>query len=308
MTARGFALALALFLVASGCSYEQNPTMLDQIGASRHRAEIEEWHAGRVEQLTSPSGWLAVSGLHWLRAGDQTIGSKGEVRLPDSVSPRLGIIQLSGSAVRFIADPDAGVLDAEGERVIAAALRSDTDPDGPTILRTGSVTFFPIVRGGRIAIRVRDSESSERKSFQGIERYPVSLAWRKPARFEAYATPKQIPIQNIVGTVETMEAPGAFVFEHEGREFQLDGVIEAGSEELFIMFADATSGNGTYGAGRYMYAAQPLEGETAILDFNKAYNPPCAFTRYATCPLPPRQNRLPFAVTAGEKDAALHGS
>lgn len=295
-----------LLLGTSACSYEQNPTMHGQISASQHRGEIEEWHAGRVETLTSPTGWLAVAGLHWLQPGEQTIGSEGEVQLPPSVPERLGIIHLSGSSVRFLALPGSEVVDSEGERVSAAELRADVDPGGPTILRSGSVTFYPIVRGGRVGIRVRDEESRERRQFRSIERYPVSLEWRKRARFEPYPAPKQIPIQNIIGTTENMEAPGAFVFEHEGAVHRLDGVIEEGSDELFIMFSDATSGSETYGAGRYMYAPQPLEGDYVILDFNKAYNPPCAFTKYATCPLPPRQNRLPFAVTAGEKNYALH--
>jgi len=304
-------LSLLLVLPVGACRWAPSSTADDprfHLSAQEHQVQVDEWHAGRVSRLTSDTGWLTVSGFHWLSEGMNRIGSMdgAEVRLAAPAPDSVGIITLSGGQTLFSTTPGADVRTADGREVTQLELLSDADPEGETILRSGPVSFFVIRRGDRLAVRVRDTESVERKNFSGIERYPVSLEWRFAAEFVAYDPPKQLPILNIIGIAEQMEVPGAFVFAKSGKEYRLDAVQEPGHEELFIMFGDETNGSETYGAGRYMYAARPAEGMKSILDFNKSYNPPCAFTKFATCPLPPLQNRLPLAITAGEKNYGKH--
>jgi uncharacterized protein (DUF1684 family) len=147
---------------------------------------------------------------------------------------------------------------------------------------------------------VKDAEAETRTHFKGLEYYPIDPKWRIAARYEAYHPPKKVPITDVTGMTSESISPGAIVFEVDGKEYRLDPILEEGSTNYFIIFRDATSRNATYPAGRYLYAAPPKDGRM-IVDFNKAYNPPCAFTPFATCPLPPLQNRLPIPIEAGEK-------
>jgi len=168
-----------------------------------------------------------------------------------------------------------------------------------------------IERAGNLGVRVRDLNNPHRTGFKGLSYFPVSTAWLFDARFEPYQPAHRIKIINILGMEQEYESPGAVVFQKDGREWRLDAVLEEpGDRELFIMFADATSGHETYGAGRFLYVPLPSAGRTR-LDFNKAYNPPCALNDFATCPLPPPQNHLKLRVEAGEKTyagAAAHRS
>ncbi|HEX6930105.1 MAG TPA: DUF1684 domain-containing protein, partial [Gammaproteobacteria bacterium] len=170
----------------------------------------------------------------------------------------------------------------------------------PTVLAMGSLRFYVIARAGNLGIRVRDLDNPARRDFKGLDYFPVTLAWRKEARFEPWPAPRAVKIINILGMVDEMTSPGELVFGHDGAEYRLTALAEPGDAQWFIMIADGTSGRETYGAGRYLYIDPPVDG-VALLDFNKAYNPPCAFTALATCPLPPPANRLGVAITAGEK-------
>ena len=151
-------------------------------------------------------------------------------------------------------------------------------------------------------MRLKDLHSDFRRKFQGLKWFPVKPELRVTARFVARAKPTSLEVPSIIGVTEAMPSPGTAEFELNGKTFRLDPVLEPGASRLFFIFRDATSGHGTYGAGRFLYAEPPRDG-TIVLDFNKAYSPPCAFTPYATCPLPPPQNRLPIAIEAGE----MHG-
>src|SRR5262249_36692070 len=161
-----------------------------------------------------------------------------------------------------------------------------------------------IKRGDRFALRVRDQNNDARTRFRGLEYFPIDPKWRIEARLERYDSAKMIPIANVTGTVNESPSPGTLVFEIDGQSYKLDPILEKGSTDLFVIFADATSGRETYGAGRFVYAPAPGPDGKTVLDFNKAHNPSCAFTRYATCPLPPRQNRLRIRIDAGEKKYA----
>jgi uncharacterized protein (DUF1684 family) len=183
-------------------------------------------------------------------------------------------------------------------------LRDDTDDNGPTILKLGSLLINVIKRGERVGVRVKDTESQTRREFKGLEYYPIDPKWRIEARFEPYQPAKAIPITNVLGMTDDETSPGALAFEVDGKTYRIDPILEKGETDLFVMIADQTTGKETYGAGRYLYVSPPDAGGKVVIDFNKTYSPPCAFTNFATCPLPPRQNHLPFRVDAGEKKYA----
>jgi uncharacterized protein len=167
-----------------------------------------------------------------------------------------------------------------------------------TVLQSGTVSFYLIERGDKLGIRIRDTGASTRREFFGIESYPIDLRWRIEGTFRPHD--KIIPIDDVTGLVQDTVSPGAIEFEVNGQRHSLD-VLEGGVGRYFVIFSDATSGRETYGAGRYVYTDHEDEDGSIVIDFNQSYNPPCVFTDYATCPLPPRQNRLPIAVRAGEK-------
>ncbi len=269
--------------------------------------QIEQWRSRRLASLTSETGWPTLAGLYWLRQGDNSFGRAGSnalvldhAALPDVA----GVFALRDDKVSFTAT-EGGNITHEGQPVATLELQPDTAGQ-PTLLAAGSLRFHAIERAGRMGVRVRDVEHPARISFKGLSYFPISLDWRINARFEPYVPSKRIPILNIVGMTEDMESPGALVFDKDGKTWRLDTILESPTDtDLFVMFADATSGRESYGAGRYLYVAKPADNRV-VLDFNKAYNPPCAFTEFATCPLPPRQNRLQLPVTAGEKKYGEH--
>ncbi|HEY1872957.1 MAG TPA: DUF1684 domain-containing protein [Steroidobacteraceae bacterium] len=269
------------------------------------RALIDEWRAQRVAALTSDDGWLTLAGLFWLEDGDNSFGrAAGNTLVLDNpaLAEHCGTFTLSGHKVRFTAAPASGVTH-DGQAVSALELSADTSGH-PTVLASGTLRFFVIERAGNLAVRVRDLNNPHRTGFHGLSYFPVSTAWVFEARFEPYEPARRIRIINILGMEQEYESPGAVVFVKDGREWRLDAVLEEpGDGELFIMFADATSGHETYGAGRFLYVPRPQAGRTR-LDFNKAYNPPCALNDFATCPLPPQQNHLKLRVEAGEKTYA----
>jgi len=265
-------------------------------------AAVTRWRTQRVQSLTSPTGWLTLEGLYWLKSGDNSFGS-GEHELLRLKHPDLartaGVFTLKGSVVRFRAAP-AHTVTLRGTPVDSVEMAPDS-ADEPTVLASGTLEFYVIERAGRYGVRVRDTNSERRRNFRGLEYFPIDDAWALNARFEPYVPARIIPIVNILGMEVPMTSPGVLVFERDGKEWRLDAVLEdPQAENLFIMFADGTSGHETYGGGRFLVAPLPKDGHV-LLDFNRAYNPPCAFNNFATCPLPPPQNKLPLAVTAGER-------
>jgi uncharacterized protein (DUF1684 family) len=175
------------------------------------------------------------------------------------------------------------------------------DAGEPTIVTAGTVSLFVIDRGGRKALRVKDSAAERRTHFVGLDYFPIDQAWRIEARWEPFEKSRLLPIMNILGQVEPEPVPGKAVFEHDGKTVELLAIDEGPDEPLFFVISDATIGKETYAASRFLYAERPKDGKI-VLDFNRAQNPPCAFTPFATCPLPPKENRLAFAITAGEKN------
>ncbi|MBU8899670.1 DUF1684 domain-containing protein [Corallococcus sp. H22C18031201] len=303
------ALALALSLHAT----PQPPKKAPPPPAAKAAAPAEDvttatraWNESRIQRLTSEDGWLTLVGLSWLKEGEQTAGSapNSAVPLPASTPARVGTFTRTGEAVTF--QPAPGVtLTRNGLPFTGGALQSDAKGE-PDVLKVGSVTFQVIKRGDRLGVRVKDSEAPTRKAFHGIPVYEPSAAWRVQARLEPAAAPHTLAVPNVLGMVEEMPSPGTLVFTVNGKEYRLMPVIEEGANQLFIIFADETNRDTTYGAGRFLSAELPDKDGRVTLDFNRAYNPPCAFTRFATCPLPPRGNRLALRVEAGEKRAGDH--
>ncbi len=260
------------------------------------------WREGRAKRIASPNGWLTLVGLHWLQPGDNVFGSDPAcgVPLPPGKAPHhAGVLVLEDRVVRIKPAPGAGVtLDGQpvGERVLGDDSSEKTD-----VLSLGDLSFFVIKRGDRFGVRVKDPQSPLRASFKGLDYFPADPKWRIRATFAPYDAPRKVEVPNVLGTIDTMEAPGVVKFTLDGKELTLEPVVEDPDDpRLWFIFKDATSAKETYGGGRFLYAEMPKNGKV-VVDFNQAYNPPCAFTPYATCPLPPRQNWLPIRVEAGEK-------
>jgi uncharacterized protein len=273
-----------------------------------YRAEIETWRAQREARLKSDGGWLQVVGLFWLKPGPTSFGTdpaNGIVLPAGSAPARAGVFELRDgkTTVRMENGVEATV---GGTPVSVRELRPDV-PGPADVLKLGPrLTLHVIERGGRHGIRLKDTQSTLLKEFAGLRWFPVREDYRIDARFVTYDPPKTIPVPNILGQVEELPSPGYVAFTVGGRELRLEPVLEEpGAHELFFIFRDQTAGKETYPAGRFLYTPMPKDGVVA-LDFNRAYSPPCAFTPYATCPLPPKQNRLTVRIEAGEMRSGHH--
>ena len=272
---------------------------------SAYVREIETWRRDRLQRLTADGGWLTVAGLIWLKPGASRFGTDAanEVVLPArSAPPRAGRFVLEGGRVRVEVDPGVGVTLA-GKPVTRAALRSDAGGAEPDVLSLGALTMQIIDRGGRLGVRIKDLKNPARGKFKGLRYFPIDPRYRVVATFVPHPKPVTLDVPTVLGTVERMPSPGYASFTLDAapgaRPLRLDAVIEPGETQLFFIFRDATSGKTTYGGGRFLYADPPANGKV-VIDFNRAYSPPCAFTPHATCPLPPENNRLSVPIEAGE--------
>jgi len=277
-------------------------------GADAYEAEIGAWRQKREERLKSDTGWLTVAGLFWLKPGSNTFGSDvaNAIVLPAPVPGRAGMFEfIKGRATLHLEPGVEATVNGRPVLTIPIPLKADDEGD-PDLVQMGDLTMFVIKRGERHGIRLRDKNSRMRREFTGLSWYPVRPEYRVEARWEPYDPPRTLDIPNILGDVEKSACPGAAVFELDGRPIRLEPILEEpDAEELFFIFKDSTAGHETYGAGRFLYAAMPKDGRI-VVDFNKAYTPPCGFTPFATCPLPPEGNRLSIAVEAGEKFSGHH--
>ncbi len=266
-------------------------------------AEVEAWRAARLARLVGPDGWLAVVGIAWLNEGGNSVGSDpaSAVVLPSAKAPRsAGSIEVTDGRATF--HPTPGVPLTHEDAPIAGPLELHDDGVGdPTTVRIGPISFYVIRRVKRLAVRIKDSEAPAIARFRAIERYRVDERWRVECRFEPYEPPREAQVPTVLGTPEAYQVPGAVAFQIGEGSYRLDVFLEEGSTDLFVVFGDKTNGTETFGGGRYIYTPQADADSVVILDFNRAYNPPCVFTAHATCPLPLPQNRLPIRLKAGEK-------
>jgi hypothetical protein len=246
---------------------------------------VQQWRTDYEAGLKAPGGWLTVAGLFWLHEGANVVGSdpQSDVVLPAGTPKRAGVLTRHGGTVTFEGKP----------------LKADSADE----VKFGDVSMTIIARADKVGARLRDPHAETVKNFTGCTWFPISESWHVKAKWVAYPQPRKIAITNILGMTTQEDAPGYAEFTLRNKPMRLEPVIDEG--QLFFLFKDATSGKTTYGAGRFLYAAMPQDG-VVDLDFNKAKNPPCAFTAFATCPLPPKQNTLAIAVEAGEKKYGHH--
>jgi hypothetical protein len=271
-------------------------------GDAAYRAEVQKWRADRETRLKADGGWLTVAGLFWLKEGENRFGADpaADIVLPEGSAPaKAGVFELKREQVTVALQP--GVAGRVAGKAVSAATPMQPDTAGsPDVLEMGALSLNVIKRGDRYGIRLKDKNSAARKGFTRLKWFDVKEEYRVDARWVSYPQPKPVRVPNILGQTETMPSPGYAEFTLNGKPVRLDGVLEdPRAKELFFILRDQTSGRETYGAGRFLYAELPRNGRV-VLDFNKAYNPPCAFTPYATCPLPPPQNWMPVRVEAGE--------
>lgn len=273
--------------------------MLALTSPANYRAEIEKYRRERIAELTAPNGWLAVRGLFWLHEGPNTSGSDpaSEIKLPQRAPKRLGVFTLAAGKVTFAPDP-AVSAQIDGKAVTAATEMRGGETGA---VQSAGVSLFVIKRGDRVGLRMLDPESRARQTFRGLTYYPLNPAYRVRATFVPYPKMKEVPVPNVLGQLVPMESPGYVEFTVQGKKYRLEPVYETPRhEDLFFLFKDTTSRTETYEAGRFLHTPLPKDGVVDI-DFNRAYNPPCGFTEFATCPLPIKENQLPVAIRAGER-------
>ena len=277
------------------------PATSEESTAARYESALAEWRADRVASLKGPDGWLNLAGLYWLTEGRNSFGAAAgnDLVAPEGSAPaRLGSFLVEDGAVTFRAAPEAEVL--HGETPVTETLLVDDQEKEATLLTSGSLAWTVIRRMDRLGVRLRNYDHPAIASFAGIEYYAADLSWRIEARFEPYPEPRKIRVSTVVeGLGWEPTVPGTLEFEVRGRPLSLEAYRS--DDGFLIVFADDTTGDTTYPAGRYLKADLPGPDRRTVLDFNKAYNPPCVFSEYATCPLATPRNRLPVAVEAGEK-------
>lgn len=295
MTKRRALLATSALLCSFACAQQAG-----------YLKEISKAREASAAAAKSPNGWLTLVALEWLKPGETTVGSAPDNRVRLAGLPaHLGVIVVDGISSTLRPPPGGFAADVvvDGRVLVAGPLLNDATGQ-PTVLRSGTVTMTVIARGDRLYLRVKDSQAPTRVNFHGLNWYPADLRYRLKARWIPYTPPKLVSIPNVLGQVASQTSPGAVEFEVGGKSYRLDAT-GGDDKELSFIFRDLTSRTVTYGAGRFLETSGPDHGlkqpGTLVVDFNRAYNPPCAYTPYATCPLPPEQNRLNVAIPAGEK-------
>jgi uncharacterized protein (DUF1684 family) len=268
------------------------------------KSDLLQWRTQRAQQLSAPDGWLTLVGLEWLQPGKNTFGAAADnrIRLNAPVADHLGVLELKSDGV-YLSTPAASLLANDAP---ARAIKVDTDGPNPTVLKAGTLTLLVIHRGDRFALRIKDSQAPTRIHFQGLHWYAPDPHYRIEAKWIPFNPAHEESIPTIIGTTLKLPVPGVAEFTLDGKTVQLEPVLEEpGDKQLFFILRDTTSKTTTYGAARFLYTDFPDRGldkpGRLAIDFNRLQNPPCAYTPYATCPLPPPQNKLAVALPAGEQ-------
>ena len=302
LTSLASACAVAVMLAGSVTTLELRAEEDKRVatGSDDHRESIEAWRANRHERLMQPDGWLTLVGLEWLSDGENRIGSAADNDIQLSGGAAYwGTVLLENDQLHFTRADDESVR-VNGVFLPQSELVPDTRGKA-TVVSSGTLSFHVIFRES-YGLRVKDSEAKALKNFTGVENYPIDESWRIEGRFIRAEEGATLEIANVLGQISESPILGTFVFDRDGKTHKLLGIGTEKSRRLWFIFADRTSGRGTYGAGRFLYSDGMPADDKLTVDFNKAYNPPCAFNPYSTCPLPPQVNRMNLAVTAGEKD------
>jgi len=295
-----------LILLAASLLYGCGPAA--HFDPAAYEAEIEEWRVGRLERLKGPTGYLNLAGLFWLAADSTTLGSAADndIVLPAAAAPRVGKLEMTADGVMLVAE--SGVDVRQGDVPVDSILLADDTTENPVTIIHGSLVWTIIKRDDRYALRLRDYDHPAIEAFPPIEYFPISTELRVEATLREFPEPRVLNVETVIeGLGWKPESPGKVEFEVGGEPFELEAY--ASGDELFFVFGDQTSGRETYPAGRFLYADWPEDSGTTVLDFNRAYNPPCAFNDFATCPVASPQNRLATRIEAGEKfDPAIHAT
>lgn len=302
-TAHPIAVAALVVLAATGTSTASQSG--PRARPASYGAEIRQFQAQRVTELRADEGWLPVAGLFWLKTGANVAGSApgSDIRLPAKAPARLGVFELKRGRVTFRAEPSVRVTSG-GKPIGTSVIEAPTED--AAALAAGDLRMFMIQREDRFGIHMRDLKSATRTGFMGLRFYPVRAAYRVRATFIPYEKPRKVAVPNVLGQAPEMTSPGYVTFAINGKAWRLEPVYETDEEkDLCFIFKDLTSRDATYPAGRVLHAPLPRGGIVTI-DFNKAYNPPCAFTDFATCPLPRKENQLAVRIEAGELAYHLH--
>jgi len=273
--------------------------------------ELNDWRARQAVELQKPDGWFTLVGLEWLHPGDNSFGSghDNQIQLPAEAPPHLGILRLEGMTITLRPPPggfpDGFLINGRPANPQTLVTDPDSDKNNPR-LTTGSLSMYVIHRGDRYALRIKDSKSAALVRFHGLKWFPPNVKYRVTARWIPYVPPKSTTLATLVGTAYSQPVPGAAEFTLAGKTYRLEPVLEDPAEaKLFFILRDTTSKSTTYGACRFLYTGFPDRGLAQpgklVLDFNRLENPPCAYTPYATCPLPPARNRLTIPLPVGEK-------
>lgn len=293
-------------LMLAGCQRSADPSAQDDRmspEAVAFTVQQQIWREQRRADLVRPDGWTSLIGLHWIDPGAHYVGSDADNGIRLSMGPpQLGMLEIDDDGIRLVPHRDARLMLDGAPIVQAVALQSDEDGATPSRLGfdKGLGVATVIRRGDRHALRVKHADAPTRTGFAGLQYWPADRQWAVDGRFIAHPEGRTMPIANILGFIEPTPNPGVVEFEHGGTTHRLEA-LDGGDGTLFLVFADRTSGQGSYGAGRFLDTAKPAPDGSVVLDFNQSYNPPCAFTAFATCPLPPPENRLDLTITAGEK-------
>lgn len=286
-------IILLLILLQYACS--NNGTSLDQ---ENYTKDYQEWQQSRLERLKSENGYLNLAGLFWLKEGENTFGSDASNRLkfPNGFPPYGGMIVLQDSVTLLVADTSAGIT-VNGE-VVADLLLADDNQQEPTLMEQGPFRWFVIRRGEQYGIRLRNLEHPRLSQLDHIPAFPLNRKWVIEADYIPYDSSRLVEVPTVIEAyTETYKVSGELQFRVKGKKYSLIPFVAGNG--LFLIIGDATNGMETYGAGRFLYIPE-VEGSRVTIDFNRAYNPPCAFSPYATCPLPPMENILDLRIEAGE--------
>jgi uncharacterized protein len=287
-------LLIILIITSFSCSNFNN---------ARYQKEIHDWRTARLERLKSKTGWLNLAGLYWLREGQNTFGSDSSntIIFPANAGRFYGSIEKKEDSIFLMAGPEA---DIKVGNITVSEMSLKNDSNGkPTLMESGSLAWFIIKREDRYGIRLRDYNNPRISNLDSIPAYRPSEKWRVNADFIPFDTIRKIETATVIGGTEISNCPGKLVFRKGFKKYTLYPFSEG--DQFFIIFADKTNGIETYGNGRFIYTSIPDSSNKVIIDFNKAYNPPCAFSPFATCPMPPRENILDLKIKAGEKEVHL---
>lgn len=270
-----------------------------------YEQSILEWRKARVDNLTSGNSWLSLAGLYRLKEGENTFGSGAEnqLKFPKKAANAMGAIYVEEDSVYMVVD-SAVEISKDGIALTEANMQADSSGTTP-IFHYQSLNWNVLKRGDQYLVRLRDTLNEAIDQFTHIDYFDTEENWKLEAQFVQYDSIKTSVYQNVLGMALELEIEGQLVFEKDGKEYSLD-VLDGGPDEFFVIFEDETTGDSTYGGGRYIYVPRPDDSNKTYIDFNKAYNPPCAFTPFATCLLPTEENKLALSIPAGEKNYDDH--